>query len=132
MALLIEVNCWLHAVAHIIMCVVTFGAGAATTNLMAEQNGINSVLVTWTPPSPPPSMGYRITVDSTDFSAGIGVTNSSATSRTISLQSGVRNIRMRALSQHYPSEIVGPVEVTVKGKIAVVLYSRHFDNLYYE
>ena len=81
---------------------------------MVRQNGIGIVLVSWTAPSPPPSMGYRITTDSTDFSAGIDVT-SSATSRTIFLQPGVYSIRMRALSQHYPSEIVGPVEVTVKG-----------------
>ena len=109
------------------MYVVTFGAGAAPTNLMTEQNGINSVLVSWTPPSPPPIMGYQITVDSTDLSAGINVINSSA---TISLQPGVRNIRMRTLSQHYPSEIVGPVNITVKGKIAVLLYSRHFVIIY--
>ena len=81
---------------------------------MAQQNGINSTLVSWTAPSPPPSMGYRITTDTTDSSTGIDVP-SSATSRTISLQPGVHSIRMRSLSQHYPSEIVGPVQVTVKG-----------------
>ena len=91
------------------------GAPAAPANLATIQDGINE-LVSWIAPSPPPSMGYRITVDSTDFSAGIDVSNSSATSHTISLQPGVHNIRIRALSQHYPSEIVGPVEVTVKGK----------------
>ena len=90
------------------------GAPAAPTNLAAIQDGING-LISWTTSSPPPSMGYRITVDSTNFSAGIDVTNSSATSHTISLQPGVHNIRMRSLSQHYPSEIVGPVDITVKG-----------------
>ena len=83
---------------------------------MVRQNGISIVLVSWTAPSPPPSMGYRITVDSADFAGGIDVA-SSATSHTISLQPGVHDIRMRALSQHYPSEIVGPVEVTVKGNL---------------
>ena len=92
--------------------------GAAPTNLMARQNGINSVLISWTAPSPPPSMGYRITTDSTDFSIGIDVTTS-ATSRTISLQPGMHSIRVRALSQHYPSEIVGPVEVSVRGKLCI-------------
>ena len=97
--------------------------GAAPTNLMAKQNGINSVLVSWTPPSPPPSMGYQIKVNSTDFSAA----NSSATSLTISLQPGVHSIHMRGLSQHYPSDdLVGPVEVTVKGKSAMHRLSRHF------
>ena len=95
-------------------------APGAPTNLTAQQNGINSVLVSWTAPSPPPSMGYRITVDSTDFSAGIDVA-SSTTSHTISLHPGVHDIRMRALSQHYPSEIVGPEEVTVKGTLCYTL-----------
>ena len=81
---------------------------------MVRQNGINIALVSWTAPSPPPSVGYQITTDSTDFRNGIYVF-SSATSRTITLAPGVHNIRMKALSQHYPSEIVGPVEVTVKG-----------------
>ena len=88
--------------------VVTFGAGAPT-NLMAKQNGIYSVLVSWTPPSPPPSMDYQIKINSTNFSAA----TSSATSLTISLQPGVHNICLMALSQHYPSD--ESVEVTVKG-----------------
>ena len=89
------------------------------------------MLVSWTAPFPPPSMGYRITIDSTDFSAGIDVA-SSATSHTISLQSGVHNIRMRGLSQHYPSETVGPVEVTVKGNLCYTLaYSALFIVVHY-
>ena len=93
-----------------------FILGTAPANLMVRQNGIGTVLVYWTAPSPPPSMGYQITINSTNFSAGIDVTNSSATSYTIMQQPGVHIIRMRVLSQHYPSELVGPVEVTVKGK----------------
>ena len=79
---------------------------------MAKQNGINSVLVSWTAPSPPPCMGYRLTVNSTDFNVSFF-----ATSYTImQLEPGVHiSIRMRALSQQLPSEIVGPVDVTVKG-----------------
>ena len=88
------------------------------TNLMVRQNGIGTILVSWTAPSPPPSMGYQITTDTIDFSVGIDVA-SLATSGTISLQPGVHSIRMRSLSQHYPSEIVGPVEVTVKGNLSV-------------
>ena len=81
---------------------------------MAQLNGIN-VLVSWTAPYPPPSMGYRIAINSTDFSVGLDVA-SLATSRIIILQPGVHSIRLRALSLHYPSEIVGPVYITVKGK----------------
>ena len=89
------------------------------------------MLVSWTAPSPPPSMGYQITTDSTDFSVGIDVT-SSATSRTILLQPGLHSIRMRTLSQHYPSEIVGPVEITVKGTLCYTLaYSVLFIVVHY-
>ena len=99
----------------LITCIgVFYCAGSVPTNLTAQQNGINSVLVSWTAPSPSPSMGYRIRIDSTEFSADINVT-SSATSRTISLQPGVHNIRIRASSLHYPSDDVETVAVTVKG-----------------
>ena len=97
-------------------------AGSTLTNLIVRQNGINSALVSWTAPSPPPSMGYRITIDSTDFSAGIDL-SSPATSRTILLIPGVHSIRMRTNSQHYPSEIVGPAEVTVKGTLYSCIFS---------
>ena len=84
------------------------------TDLNISQSGIVTVLVSWTAPSPPPSMGYQITINSTNFSAGIVA--SSATSHTImELEPGVHSIRMRALSQQLPSEIVGPVNITVKG-----------------
>ena len=99
---------------------------------MVRQNGVGTVLVFWTAPSPPPSMGYRITIDSEDFSAGLDVA-SSATSYTILLQPGVHSIRMRALSQYYPSEIVGPVEVTVKGNnlCYTLAYSAFFIVVHY-
>ena len=97
---------------------------------MVRQNGIGIVLVSWTAPSPPPRVGYRITIDSTDFSAGIDVASSS-TSHTISLTPGVHSIRMRALSQHYPSEIVGLVEVTVKGTLYSCIFSTFHCGKYY-
>ena len=59
-----------------------------------------------------PSGGYRITVDSTDID--INTTSSSYTIRVP--QSGVYSIRVVGLSQHFPSEGVGPVEVTVRGQ----------------
>ena len=107
-----------------------FILGTTPTNLIVRQNGVGTVLVFWTAPSPPPSMGYKITTDTIDFSAGIDVT-SSATSRIIPLQPGVHSIRMRTDSQHYPSEIVGPVEVTVKGTLYSCIFGTfHCGTLY--
>ena len=80
---------------------------------MARQSGINMVEVSWTAPSPPPSRGYRITVISSDISTGI---DTMSTALNISAAPGVHNIRLVALSQHFPSEEVGPVEVTVLGE----------------
>ena len=61
-----------------------------------------------------PSGGYRITVDSTDISTGIDTTSSP---HTITVpQPGVHSIRVVGLSKHFPSETVGPVEVTVRGQ----------------
>ena len=73
------------------------------------------MLVSWTAPLPAPGMGYRITSDTTDFSSGSD-TSFSATSHIIAIQPGAHSIRLKALSQHYPSEIVGPVDVIIRGK----------------
>ena len=88
--------------------------GASPTNLSAQQTGLTAVLVSWTAPMAAPSGGYRITVDSTDTSTGIDTTSSP---HTITVpQPGVHSIRVVGLSQHFPSETVGPVEVTVRGQ----------------
>ena len=90
-------------------------AGAASpTDLSVQQTGFTAVLVSWTAPMAAPSGGYRITVDSTDISTGIETTSSP---HTIAVpQPGVYSIRVVGLSQHLPSETVGPVEVTVRGQ----------------
>ena len=88
--------------------------GAPPTDLSAQQTGLTAVEVSWTAPMAAPSEGYRITVDSTDISTGIDTTSSP---HTITVpQPGVHSIRVVGLSQHLPSETVGPVEVTVRGQ----------------
>lgn len=80
---------------------------------MAIQSGIRTVTVSWTAPPSPPSRGYRITINSTDFSSGVDVTE---TITLLLLDPGTHSIRIRSLSEHFPSDVVGPVEVTVLGK----------------
>ena len=68
------------------------------------------VTVSWTPPPAPPSEGYRITVDSEDFSTGIDTMSSS---RDISVPLGVRTIRVQSRSIHFP----GGIAINVLGKL---------------
>ncbi len=65
----------------------------------------------WTPPPAPPSNGYRITVDSEDFSAGIDTMSSS---QTISVSPGVHTIRVQSRSIHFPGGIAAG-DITVLG-----------------
>ncbi len=62
---------------------------------MFNKIDIDTITVSWTPPLAPPSNGYRITVDSEDFSAGIDTMSSS---QEISVSLGVRSI-------HFPGGI---------------------------
>ena len=88
--------------------------GTPPTNLVAEQNALKILLVSWTAASPPPSMGYRVTVQP----GGIRMLNSIARPQNLTgLQTGVYSIEVMSLSQHLPSERVGPVVVTVRGEI---------------
>ena len=89
-----------------------FVGATPPTNLMAEQNGIQSVLVSWTAPSRPPAMGYRVTVGAEEIS----VDSLSTFVNLTGLQPGVYAVQVMSLSQHLPSEAVGPVEVTVRGE----------------
>ena len=75
------------------------------------------VTVSWTPPPAPPSDGYQITVDSTNFSAGIDTMSSS---QDISVPLGVRTIRVQSRSIHFPGGI-STMDINVLGKGNVVL-----------
>ena len=88
--------------------------GTPPTNLMAEQNTLGSVLVSWTAPSPPPTLGYHVTVQP----GGVRMLDSITSPQTITgLPVGVYSIEVMSLSQHLPSERVGPVVVTVRGEM---------------
>ena len=79
---------------------------------MADQNELRSVLVSWTPPSPAPSSGYRVKV-----TPGRHNMIAQASSQTIQpLEPGAYNIEVVSLSHNnLPSEEVA-AEVTVYGK----------------
>ena len=104
-------------VAAIIFCYcIVWGydlIGTPPTNLIAEQSDLRSVLVSWTAPSPPPSMGYRVTVQP----GGITMLDRTPPRLLTGLQVGVYSIEVMSLSRHLPSEKVGPVVVTVRGEM---------------
>ena len=81
------------------------------TNIMATQNGFGSVRVSWTAPSPPPFVGYRVTADP----GGVSVAAPSPP-HTIVLQPGVYSIHVMSFPQDLSSEAVGPVEIIVRGE----------------
>ena len=99
------------------------GAGAiAPSNLMARQNGVaqngvGSILVSWTLPSLRPVDGYQITTGSPpDFTSGFDV-GRDVSSHTMNLALGMmHSVSIKARSRHYPGLVVGPVPVTVRGK----------------
>ena len=80
---------------------------------MLNQISVTMVTVSWTPPPAPPSDGYRITVDSEDFSAGIGTVSSS---QDISVSLGVHTIRVQSRSIHFPGGIA-TMDINVLGII---------------
>ncbi len=88
-----------------------YSIGSAPINLELNQNDIDMITASWTPPPAPPSNGYRITVDSEDFSAGIDTMSSS---QTISVSPGVHTIRVQSRSIHFPGEIAAR-NITVLG-----------------
>ncbi len=85
--------------------------GGSTTNLTAMQNGVNSVLVSWT--AAPGGGTYRVTA----YPGGVSM-DTPLSSLTRTLQPGVHNIMVMTHStQHYQSGgTAGPLEVTVRGK----------------
>ena len=86
---------------------------SAPTGLVAVQNRLAKVIVSWTTPSVRPSEGYRITAEP----GGVSAVAQSSPHNVTNLQPGVYDIRVMSLSQwHLPSEAVGPVEVTVRGE----------------
>ena len=82
--------------------------------MTAEQTGVSTVLVMWTAPSPPPTDGYQVQITRGSTTTTVNVAGTSHTET--SLQHDVYSIRVKSLTQHFPSEATDPVLITVRGK----------------
>ena len=95
-------------------------AGDADTpsSLMVRQNGRLSIEINWTPTATPPSMGYQIsTVE--DVSVGTPAMNPPYTYTVLDIGVGdVINIYLVARSAHFVSGLLGPVSITILGKVS--------------
>ena len=96
--------------------------------MAAEQDGPETVIVTWTPPPAPPAAGYQVqmTVGTT-----ITTTNVAGISHNTILvsQLGVYSIQVMSRSLHFPSETSEPVEFTVRGN-TVIINPQHMREAY--
>ena len=103
------------------MFLLVFTALSPPTGLMAVQDGLTSVLVSWTAPASDSSVitDYRITYTRTGGSGpqNVTVTGYSTTSRRLtSLEIGsTYSITIVSLVGTSPSIVEGPVMVTVQG-----------------
>ena len=81
--------------------------------MTAEQTGVSTVLVMWTAPSPPPTDGYQVQITRGSTTTNETVPGTSYTKSSV--QHGVYSIRVKSLTQHFPSEATEPVDITVAG-----------------
>ena len=82
---------------------------SAPTNLMAVQEGLTSIRVSWSPPTPlGDTTGYRIYYSDSDSSDSVDVSGGSTDNHLLTgLQNGDSyTISIVATSQHLPSESV--------------------------
>ena len=93
------------------ICNIIILVDTVPVNVRAEQDGPDTVLVSWTPPPAAPAYQVQATVNNTTTTTDVN-----GTSHTISVnnQFGVYSITVRALYQHFTNEASAPVEVTVR------------------
>ena len=99
------------------MCINLHHVGEPPTNLTAVQSGVGTVLVSWTAPPGPPSGGYHIQAVSAVPSQSLSyAAPAGSSSYNITIEPGVYSVSLMGLSQHFSSERVGAITVTVRGK----------------
>ena len=104
------------------MCVYLIAADPPTA-LMAVQDGLTSILVSWTAPASGGACvtGYRISYQTGDSEESVTVGDAATNSTLTVLQSGATyNISIVALSSTLPSTVVGPGMVNLKGEFTFV------------
>ena len=96
---------------YVPVIIILYTANVPPSNVVAEQTGPDTVLVTWTPPPAPPAAGYQVQV-----TAGTTTTtNVTGTSHNISVNNQFGVYSIKVISLHLPSEAIAPVELTVRG-----------------
>ena len=84
-------------------------AASAPSNLMAVQEGLTSVRVSWSPPSPlGDTTGYRISYSGGSSSGSVDISDGSTDNSLLTgLENGASyNISIVGTSQHLPSDVV--------------------------
>ena len=95
--------------------ITTTEGNTPPTDVTAEQTGLNTVLVMWTAPSPPPADGYQVQITRGSTTTTVNVEGTSHTF-AVNNQYGVYSIQVRSLSQHFQTnEEAGPVNYTIRG-----------------
>ena len=96
-----------------IAMIVSVPVASAPTNLMAVQEGLTSIRVSWSPPTPlGDTTGYRIYYSDSDTSGSVGVCGSSTDNYLLTglVMGATYTISIEATSQHLPS---GRVETII-------------------
>ena len=98
-----------HVVSKNVNDIISASVASAPTSLMAVQEGLTSIRVSWRPPTPlGDTTGYRISYSNDDSSDSVDVTGGSTDNHLLTgLQNGESySVSVVATSEHFHSESV--------------------------
>lgn len=100
-------------------------------NLMAQQSDYFQVLISWTPPPVLYCDSYSVTLDNdTDFFTYSFSPEPKSQNTTAYIGSvGVHSVHL-SVPPYQMDQIVGPVEVTIRGKTHTKLSSQHYSRYF--